>query len=228
MGRLGVTFVPEGMSFVEPCGGVSRSTTGFFDRAAGCVKEGFQRGMIARALADVLIDRLPVRPDHDGAALLPGVALNGALAVAAGQRTDGIEDRGRSQRRGEATLHGEGGEGATTRVDVQRKRDMLLGLEGPGLLGLAGRDHRDADADSFKLGGDAAQLGDLLSAEHSAEVTDEDEQGGAIAPELSEGFGRAMRIENGQGGHWVLLPLFTLAWPVTRHQLSALLGTPVS
>ena len=188
-------------------------SSGLRHRATGRIEEGLHRRMIARAPAGVLVSRSPVRQDHDRAALLPGIALDGALAVTAGQGAHGVQDRGGSKRRGEASLHGEGGEGAAARVDVQRKRDMLLGLEGPGLLGPAGRDHRDRDADPLELGGDAAQLGDLLSAEQSAEVTDEDEQGGAIAPELSEGFGRAMWIENGQVGHrgsCSLLPW--LAW----------------
>ena len=74
---------------------------------------------------------------------------------------------------------------------------MLLPEEAARLLQVAVADGDQARALRLELREERTELSDLLSAEDSAEVPQEADDLGAVAPEIADGDGAAFEVEDG-------------------------------
>ena len=98
------------------------------------------------------------------------------------------------------SFHPAAAEAPALRIRVQGEGKLEVSLEGGGLLW---RPATDGDQLGSALAdgvvGGAAQLRDLLAAEHSPVVTEEDQDNRLILPEVSQALGLPFRIEDHRG-----------------------------
>jgi len=127
----------------------------------------------------------PGRDDEDTAEL-PGIALHGRLPGAAAKRTIGIAEETRRGDPGSAPSKACGSIGHQLRIDEQRGLESELLTEVLGEARVAVADDHDLDPPFAPLLDRVAQLRDLLTAEESAEVAQEDQHHRAILPIISQ------------------------------------------
>ncbi len=142
--------------------------------------------MVAGRLAEVGERDLAPGPDDEDAAHLPGIALDRRLARAGAQRAHGATHEARREHAEHPALHAEGAVGLALRVDVDRRLDRELVLEGAREVPVAVADEDEAGAPARDLLPLAVHLHRLLAAEHSAEVAEEHEHDGVLRPEVGE------------------------------------------
>ena len=85
-------------------------------------------------------------------------------------------------------------------IHEHRGREAGLGDEIGGLGRRPVPDDSERGSAAVNLGHEVTQLRDLLSAEDSPEVPDEDEDGRALAPEITEAMRMACEIEDRERG----------------------------
>jgi hypothetical protein len=132
------------------------------------------------------IDELSSRPDHEHPSELPGVSLDAGLARAGSQGTQGVARKPGGEHLDPPTAQACGPIGAKLRIHQDGPIESIILTEGLSeARGTVADDHElgSAGADLVYA---VAQLRDLLTAEHSAEVSDEDEDDRAVLPERSE------------------------------------------
>jgi hypothetical protein len=134
--------------------------------------------------------------NHKGTAELPRITLSAGLSeslskssnsVSCGPQIDSVRD---------TTLQTSGPVGFHGGVDKKGKRDLLLLLEGFGMLRTAIADNYKFSAKETDCVHDVAQLRDLLTAEQSAKVPDEDENNRLILPQMTQFYRTALWVKN--------------------------------
>jgi hypothetical protein len=142
--------------------------------------------MVARDSAHVPVGELAPRPDHDDAAELPYVALNASLARAAAQRAQGVERQARGEGLHPASPQTGGPIRTKLGIDEQGRVEAVVLSEGLGEVHRPVSHHDQLGSVRSNLVHAFAQLRDLLAAEESAEVTDEDENHRSLLPQRPE------------------------------------------
>ena len=152
--------------------------------------------MISCRCADVAeIDHVPGTNDEH-AALLPGVALRGALALSLAQSANAANQNPRAKRAQNPSSESRGSVGLQFRVNQEGAFDPLGIAEVYRMLGPAVADDDQfgtALANGRKC---VTQLRDLLAAEQSTEMADERQHHRAMLPQITETDGLAIRIEH--------------------------------
>lgn len=123
--------------------------------------------------------------DED-AALLPGISLGCPLSVSPAPSAKATLQDTQSDDCLEAAPQARRGEGFELGIEEQGKLDGPLFSKVASLLAATAADGHQARPSGANLGLDAAQLRDLLTAEQSAEMTQEDKHQGPLTPKLSE------------------------------------------
>ena len=139
-------------------------------------------GMVSCFAADVSEEN-PVGRGHDkGPAQLPGIALYPGLAVAAAPGSHQVAEC--APRKGPSRTAAEPGgpKGGHFRIDPERGRENQFVPHVPGLGRQTVADHHQLGAPLLDLRVNVTQLRDLLAAEQSAEVADEDEENRLLLP----------------------------------------------
>jgi hypothetical protein len=170
--------------------------------------------VVAREAVPPLVAHAIRRPQHEDATLLHRIAPPRALPEALRECLETLQDapgmKGFAPAIGEARR----AEGLQRRVSKERARVARDVTETLQVLGPArpDDDERGAPPDYRGLGG--GQISDLLTAEDSAEVADEGEDGGPVGPGAAERDGAALGVEDRETrepqsnrvGHGAILP----------------------
>jgi hypothetical protein len=142
--------------------------------------------MIAGFVAALLEQDPIARREHESAALLPGVTLNQRLAMAAGKRAEHVFDEAWSQDHGsDAAQHAGFFVGLESRVGQKLKVDFLFFPELGGLARRTVANHDQIGASSSDFFFDVTQLRNLFATEHSAVVSDENQDRRFGFPEIA-------------------------------------------
>ena len=157
-------------------------------------------GVIARSGARVRERRAAIGMENEDASQLQCVALDADLAKAGATGAQSIAPRRRAQQAREVAAQLGRRVSASLRVHQQGKREFLFVAEGGGLARIAVPDHHELGPARVNLRQDVAQLRDLLAAEDSAEVTDENQNDGSLAPQGAESHAASIGIEQFQTG----------------------------
>jgi len=91
-------------------------------------------------------------------------------------------------------------EGLERRVSVERARVARDVTEALQVLGLSRTDDDESGAASLELGLGGGKVSDLLTAEDSAEVADEGEDGLPVGPRAAQRDGVALGVEDREAG----------------------------
>ena len=142
--------------------------------------------MVAGLAAGVAVEQRAIRADHEDSAELPGIALHLGLAEAAAQRAHGVERQPRREELDAATAQARRTIGAQLGIHEQRTVQREVLTEGRREVSAAVSDDHELGAPGADVFDPVAQLRDLLAAEQSAEVADEDEDDRAVLPEIAE------------------------------------------
>src|SRR5207249_3031185 len=117
---------------------------------------------------------------------LGGVALDARLTGAAGECAHRVGDPPRVEDAGEAALQAGGAVGGELRIDDDGAFEAGGLPESGDVVGSAVPDGDDPRAGGFDLGDAGAQLRQVLAAEHSPKMPEEDEHRWMVAPEVAE------------------------------------------
>ena len=172
----------------------------FLDRFAASSVERRQdlvdRRVVPRLAAHVAIGQLPVRPDHEDAAELPGVSLDRALARAGAQCAERVPRQARRQDLDATAPQPGRAIGAQLGIHEQRAVELEVLAKGCGKVRRPVSDDDQLGSASANLVDPVAQLRDLLAAEQSAEVADEDEHDRSLPPERAEPLGSPFQSDS--------------------------------
>jgi len=145
-----------------------------------------QDGVVARFLAALLVDGLPLRRYEEDASQLPGVTLDPGRPEAPANRPPDMAEGAARHCFRQPSAQASGLIGPHLRIDPQLEWDPFSVPNSLGVARLTGADHDQPDSTLLDVGKRVAQLGDLLAAEQSAEMPDEDEQGRHFGPRMAE------------------------------------------
>jgi hypothetical protein len=141
-------------------------------------------GVVTGRLAAVGVVELVARADDKDTAELPRVPLDSTLSESATVGLEALCEDGEAEASHAAPSELSCPVPAEAGVDVQWERKVEFLSEVSCLRRRAVPDHVELGSSAADLFPDAAQLRDLLAAEDSAEVTNEDQDGGTLPPEL--------------------------------------------
>jgi hypothetical protein len=146
----------------------------------------FWRWVIARFAAAMLVEQHSSRPDHEDATELPGVALDPLLSVSLPESADRIERQPWGQDLDPPASQPSGPIRAQLGIDEQGTVDAHFIAEPLGEETCTVADDHELGSKTPDLRKLVAQLRDLLAAEDSTEVSDEDQHHRPLFPERLE------------------------------------------
>ena len=152
--------------------------------------------MVAGLAADLGEEDPVTGGEDEGTTLLPRVALDAALEVAAGERAGGVLEHTETEGGTLVAAQAGGGVGGEVGVGEQLEGKLALLLEAGGLCRAAIAHDGEVGASGLDLRVDVAQLHDLLAAEQSAVVADEDQYRGSLVPQATEAHGSTVDVEH--------------------------------
>ena len=140
--------------------------------------------VVTGRLAAIGVVELVARADDKDTAELPDVALDSPLPESATVGLEAFRDDGEAEASHAAPSELSRPVGVEARIYVQWETKVEFLSEVACLRRRAVSDHVELGSPAADLLPCAAQLRDLLAAEDSAEVTNEDQDSGAVDPEL--------------------------------------------
>jgi hypothetical protein len=145
--------------------------------------------VIPRLPAHVSIGQVPVAPDHEHASELPGVSLDRALARSSAERPKRVPRQAWRESLDATAPEASRAIGPQLGVHEQRAVELVVLPEGGGeVRGSVSHDDEFRAAAANPVD-PVAQLRDLLTAEQSAEVSDEDEDDRLVFPQGAQADG---------------------------------------
>lgn len=179
--------------------------------------------MVTRETVPPLVAHAIRRPQHEDAALLHRIAAPRALPEAPCERPQTLQEAPGMEGFAPAIGESRRAEGLQRRVSKERARVARDFTETFQVLGPSrpDDDERGAPPDYRGLGG--GKVSDLLTAEDSAEVADEGEDGLPVGPGAAERDGAALGVEDRETreprchgiGHDAILPASAGACPTS-------------
>ena len=184
--------------------------------------------MVAGVILIVGIQQLVAGPDHQGRSQLERSPPGLLLPMAPGERLEAGADRGRREVSGEADrLRLDDLSGGSVLIQQHRKRELLVLDEGPGVAFPPGTycGHDQIGIDEVLL--PVADLTGPLATGQSAEVTQEQQHGRSLLPQIAQpvrltvgidqaGVGESRHIERHEGHR-----LAVTAWDVGHGSASS-------
>jgi hypothetical protein len=152
--------------------------------------------MIARKAVTPLKAHARAWPEHEHPTLLDRVTLAGSLAKAGAERLDALQDGERVESAGPTMRKPRSVETRERRVGEEKAPIARRIAESSQVFGAPAPDHRHVAAPLANLGLCRDEASDLLAAEDSTEVPNEDEHQGDPLPERAEADGRAKLVEH--------------------------------
>ena len=167
-------------------------------RGAGgkCLQKFLGLGVVPGRLTAVGVVERVSRTDDDDAAELPRVPLDLPLPEPTTEGPKAVREDGGAEESHDSASELSRPVGVKAGVDKQGKRNFELLPELTRLLGRSVPDNVESCTQSLDLLPYAAQLRDLLAAEDSTEVTNEDEYGRPLGPELPQESRLAIEVLN--------------------------------
>ena len=179
--------------------------------------------MVTRKTVPPLVAHAIRRPQHEHAALLHRIAPSRALPEALREGPQTLQEAPGMEGPAPAIGEARRAEGLQRRVRIERARVARDFTETLQVLGLSRPDDDERGAPSLDPGLRGGQVSDLLTAEDSAEVADEGEDGLPVGPGAAERDGAALGVEDRETreprchgiGHGAILPASAGACPTS-------------
>ena len=156
--------------------------------------------VIARLPAHLFIKQFPVRGNHKHPAQLPGIPLKLPLPEPFSQGPHAVPNHPKVHRIRYTSLQACGSVRMHFRIDQQGKVQVLLVPKIRRVFGPSVADDHEVRTEFPYPCHHVAQLRNLLAAEQSPEVPDEDQNNGSILPESPEGNGVSRGIQHLNAG----------------------------
>ena len=177
--------------------------------------------MVARETVTPLVAHAIRRPQHEDATLLRRIAPPCALPEALRERPQTLQEAPGMEGPAPAIGEARRAEGLKRRVSKERARVARDFTETLQVLGPSRPDDDQRGAPLVYRGLRGGQVSDLLTAEDSAEVADEGEDGLPVGPGAAERDGAALGVEDRETrkprchgiGHDAILPASARACP---------------
>ncbi len=179
--------------------------------------------MVAREAVAPFVAHAIRRPQHEDAALLHRIAPPRALPEALREGPQTLQEAPGMEGSAPAIGEARRAEGLQRRVRVERARVARDFTETLQVLGPSRPDDDERCAPPLDPGLRGGQVSDLLTAEDSAEVADEGEDGLPVGPGAAERDGAALGVEDRETreprchrvGHGAILPASAGACPTS-------------
>jgi hypothetical protein len=175
-------------------GGLPRGLSSALRSRIECREDRIDGRVVSRIAAHVAIRHLSTRPNDEDRAELPDVSPHTGRPKTRAQRAQRLEGQGRGEHLDSAAAKTRGAIGAQLRIHQQWAVEFeIVAKSGCEIRGaIADDDEFDSARSNFF--DPVAQLRDLLAAEESTEVADEDEDDRLLLPERTQGLGFARRV----------------------------------
>jgi hypothetical protein len=179
--------------------------------------------VVAREAIPPLVTHAIGRPQHEDAALLHRIPPPRALPEALGEGPQTLQETPGMEGSAPAIREARRAEGLKRRVSKERARVPRDFTETLQVLGPSRPDDDERGAPPVDPGLGGGQVSDLLTAEDSAEVADEGEDGLPVGPGAAERDGAALGVEDRETrqprchgvGHGAILPASAGACPTS-------------
>ena len=170
--------------------------------------------MVAGEAVPPLVAHAVSRPEHEDAALLDRIAPPRSLPEALREGSHTLQEAPGMEGPAPAIGEARRAERLERRIRVERPRVARDFTETLQVLGPSRPDDDERGAPLLDSGLRRGQVSDLLTAEDSAEVADEGEDGGPVGPGAAERDGAALGVEDRETreprchcvGHGAILP----------------------
>lgn len=141
--------------------------------------------------------------DHVNAALLRGVALNLGLLVPSRPGPNAAHDRSQTERGRQAALHLQRFVGLALWIGEDADIAGVVFLKDAREIGRTVADDDHFSAGRADGGGGFQEVSDLLTAEQSAKVPDENQDDGLLAPKRRDVDRLLLRVEDREFLEWI-------------------------